>query len=127
MYYLRTVRNTTNIRAEIISLLHLLLKLTPTKKYTVYIDCKSIINCLDKKTKLITNNFKNKKGKTLSNADLYEKKFNTIGDNVVLKHIKGHMPTKQMNSDNKKFGLLDRFVRKCLRKKIKLELSHQKN
>lgn len=108
-------KNTNNSRAEIIGLINLISLLNPTNEYIIFTDCESIIRRLSNKEILINKDFKNKAGMPLSNVDLYKKLFEIIPNNIIIKHINGHMPIKLMADENIIFSTVDKFVRKLLR------------
>jgi len=113
------INNTTNTRAEIIALVKLINDLNPNQKYIIYTDCLGIINRLASKDKLIKKNFSNNRGVKLSNADLYQKMFEIVSENIKILHIDGHIATKLMNQDNMRFSELDKHVRSVLRSMVK--------
>lgn len=107
--------DTNNTRAEIIGLIHLINELDPNLKYIIHTDCQSILNRLMSKEKLIGKDFKNAKGEKLGNADLYQKLFEIVTENITLVHIDGHISREKMNEDNVIFSQLDKYVRRKLR------------
>lgn len=90
-------------------------------QYFIYTDCESALYRINSKDEIINNGYKTKKGKDISNAEYYKKLFNILNNvnNIQFKHIKGHLPKDQMDDDNKKFSILDQFVRNQLRSIIK--------
>lgn len=116
--YTQTIKNTNNTRAEIFGLITLINHLDPVKKYIVYTDCESIIRRIATKQKLIDSQFKNNKGELLHNHDLYQALFHLLNENIIVTHIKGHMPAGQMDDTNVNFSQLDKYVRKKLRNKV---------
>lgn len=110
------LKNTTNTRAEIVSLIKLIDNLESDKKYIIYTDCQSILNRIASKDLLIEKDFKNSKGEELNNADLYKKLFEVLTPNIKLVHIDGHLPTKFKDDNDKNFSELDKYVRSELRK-----------
>lgn len=117
------INNTTNTKAEIVSIIMLIKKLLEMniKKATIYTDCQSVINVIKKKNVFIINNFLSKNNKILNNATLYKELFELLDNHtdIIILHIKGHIPTKDMNDDNKIFSVLDKNLRSKLRKIIK--------
>jgi len=109
------VNNTTSSRAEILGLINVVKKLDMNKKNIVYTDCMTVIKRIGSKDKLIKSDFKSKKGILLNNGDLYKELFGLLNDNIIIKHIRGHVPTKDMNKNNEIFSKLDKYVRKLLR------------
>ncbi len=95
---LHRIKNTNNTRAEIIGLIKLLEKINNTinfdDKINIYTDCQSVLKRIKSKEKLIKNNYCNKKGIKLNNADLLEKLFLLLQPNIILNHIDGHIPKK---------------------------------
>jgi len=118
------LKNTTNIRAELMSLIKLLSGLNANKNYIVYTDCQSIINRVASKDELIKKNFMTNKGEELFNADLYKKLFELLTPNIKLIHIDGHLPVGQRNDDDREFSDLDKAVRKKLREIVKENLQN---
>jgi ribonuclease HI len=113
---IKKIKNTNNTRAEIIGIISLIENLDPFKNYIIYTDCQGILERLASKENLIRKNFKNNKGIELANCDIYQQLFDAVTDNIIIKHINGHMPTKIMNDDNIIFSMVDKYVRKALRK-----------
>ncbi|XWV24518.1 mg735 protein [Tupanvirus deep ocean] len=116
---IKIVGNTTNTRAELLAIVCLLNKLAPNIKYTIYTDCQGIIERLKSKDKLISKKFLNRKGVELSNADLYKQLFALVNNNITIKHIEGHIASKLMSDNNKKFSMLDKHVRNILRETVR--------
>ena len=116
---MNVLKNTTNIRAEIIGLINLLSELDPNKNYIIYTDCQSVLNRIASKELLIRKNFMANSGKELNNADLYKKLFQMLTPNVKLIHIDGHLPVNMRDDDDKEFSDLDKQVRHELRKLVK--------
>ncbi|XWV25750.1 ribonuclease HI [Tupanvirus soda lake] len=116
---IKLIEKTTNTRAELIAIVCLLTRLDPDTKYTIFTDCLTTIKRLESKNELINKNFKNRKGVELSNADMYKKIFELVNDNITIKHIEGHIASKLMSENNKKFSILDKHVRNILRHKVK--------
>ncbi len=112
------INNTNNTRAEFEVMIKLLECLSTDHKYIIYTDCQGITRCLNKKQKLIDSNFKNRKGQELANADIYKKLYELFLPNMTIVHIDGHIPTKLMSEDNKKFSHIDRTVRSILRQDV---------
>ena len=116
---INVLKNTTNIRAEIVSLINLLENLELDKNYIIYTDCQSVLNRIESKELLIKKNFMTNKGKELGNADLYRKLFDLLTPNIKLIHIDGHLPVNLKDDDDKEFSDLDKRVRQELRKIVK--------
>jgi ribonuclease HI len=112
------IENTTNTRAEIRGFLSLIDVLIPGKKYVIYTDCKTIIDRLQKKNELIERNFTTKKGKRLSQADLYQQLFMIDFTDIEVKHIAGHVKKSEMNAHNIAFSELDQVLRRELRRQF---------
>lgn len=109
------LRQTNNTRAEIISLIDLIENLNANSHYVIFTDCEGIIKRVQSKNKLVEKIFCNRKGKELNNADLYKKLFEILTSNITLEHIEGHIPTGNMNEDNRNFSELDKYLRSELR------------
>lgn len=113
------IEDTTNTAAEICVLIRLIEELINDHdhihKYTIFTDCQSIINRINSAQKLIDCQFKNRRGKLLTNAHLYCKLFDLLNPRIKIKHTAGHMPKLHMNNDQLIFSELDIAVRKRLR------------
>lgn len=125
------IENTNNTSAEVQGILNLVNTIVNNldiniTKYVIFTDCQSALNRINSKNKIIENDYKTKKGNCIANSEYYKQLF-AILDNIFLnhkiiiefKHINGHLPKNEMNDDNKKFHMLDKFVRKRLRYIIK--------
>jgi len=114
------IHNTNNTRAEILGFIDMTKNFNSQHHYVIYTDCLTIVNRLKIREELIKNNFSKKHGqKSLANADLYKKLFESVGPNIEVVHIPGHMPGQQMNADNQMFSKVDKLVRKKLRELVK--------
>ena len=98
------VENTTNTEAEVIGLVELLEVLDETGlKCTVYTDSESTINNIQKRTK---------------KSPLFDKIYCILDRNpdIALSHIQGHKPKGQKTDTDAAFAVVDKAVRKELRK-----------
>ena len=115
--FTKVIHNTNNTRAEYLAILDLLNHIDKINQYIIYTDCQGIINTINKKDKLISKNFRNKKGEDLANGDLYKLLFTVLENhhNISIVFTPGHMPSKLMNIDNQMFSQVDKLIRKELR------------
>ncbi len=130
----RIIKNTTNTRLELQTLLWALesVKLdnehTPSGEMgsiTIYTDCCAAVNLLRRRKKLNSVNYLSKrKGTTLVNADIYKGIF-TLYDELSpeLVWIKGHTPEKDRAGIQRIFAEVDRSVRNLLRSYIACKFS----
>ncbi|AZL89130.1 ribonuclease H [Megavirus baoshan] len=117
------IRDTNNTRAEIIVLLEILSKINHDLEYIIYTDCASLISRINSRDEIIRSNYKTRCGKDIKNADLYSQIFNKLQNNIKIKHIEGHLPTRNMNTNNIIFSQVDKLARKKLRQY--LSTNHQ--
>lgn len=84
---------------------------------SIYIDCKSVLSLLDRRTKLEASNYISKRSKRiLSNADLYKRFFvlyDDIKPNIIW--VKGHSAKRERTFVQNNFSYIDMIVRKELR------------
>ncbi|AEQ33037.1 ribonuclease H [Acanthamoeba polyphaga mimivirus] len=112
------IHDTNNTRAEIIVLLKILSEINQDQKYIIYTDCASLLSRINSQDKIIQSNYKTSCGKDIKNADLYHHIFNKLRNNIQIKHIEGHLPTRNMNTNNIIFSQVDKLARKKLRQYI---------
>ncbi len=108
-----------NIRAELRGVIEALKSQAPKQGISLYTDCQAISSLLKRRQKLESTGFITAKGKTLNNADLYEK-FYTHYDRVkpIIHWVKGHTRNYSRDDVAKNFSYVDRLVRKKLKEKL---------
>lgn len=114
------IKETNNIRTELISAIIALKSNKNTGKVVLYTDCQNIINLPSRREKLEKTNFiSQSKNRPLANTDLYLE-FYKIYDLLQpeLFWIKGHAPLHGADSLQRNFSFLDKAVRKKLREII---------
>nr|WBF70539.1 hypothetical protein [Megavirus caiporensis] len=121
----KIIHDTNNTRAEIIVLLKILSKINYNQQHIIYTDCASLLSRINSRDKIIQSNYKTNSGKDIKNADLYSQIFNKLQDGIQVKHIEGHLPIRDMNSNNMIFTQVDKLARKKLRQY--LSTHYQKN
>ncbi|ANB50830.1 hypothetical protein [Powai lake megavirus] len=114
------IHDTNNTRAEIIVLLKILSEINQNQQYIIYTDCASLLSRINSRDKIIQSNYKTRCGKNIKNADLYSQIFNKLQGGIQIKHIDGHLPTRDMNSNNITFSQVDKLARKKLRQYISI-------
>lgn len=90
------------------------------EELTVYSDSQNLSGLLTRRQRLEQNNFHSKTKRPLKNTDLYQVLF-TILDKYKIQFVKvkGHKPSKEKNSIDRIFSLVDRASRKALRNEIR--------
>ncbi|OGU61247.1 MAG: hypothetical protein A2X64_06715 [Ignavibacteria bacterium GWF2_33_9] len=116
--------NTSSTKAEIQTILSILEQISNSDfanlKINVCTDSQGITSLINRKSKLLENDYKSKTGKLFKNEELYrlfyeyEKKLNL---NFV--KIKGHSPSSQKDNLQVIFAVVDKFVRRKLKEIIK--------
>ena len=86
------------------------------KEISIYTDCQNILGLENRREKLESNNYKTSTGKILKNHILY-KEFYKKRDKLNCRFIKvkGHKPSKEKDSIDDLFTLVDRGSRDALR------------
>tara|TARA_B110000285_G_scaffold210597_1_gene252575 strand:- start:1514 stop:1981 length:468 start_codon:yes stop_codon:yes gene_type:complete len=113
---LKEFNNTSSTTLEIQILLWALRQIEDQRNVKVYTDSQNTLSLIERKTRLIKNDFKSKTGKELNNAALYRKFYSeTERLNIQLYKVKGH--NKSINKDliAQIFGIVDKESRKALR------------
>jgi len=113
---LKEFNNTSSTTLEIQILLWALRQIEDQRNVKVYTDSQNTLSLIERKTRLIKNDFKSKTGKELINAALYRKFYSeTERLNIQLYKVKGH--NKSINKDliAQIFGIVDKESRKALR------------
>ena len=85
--------------------------------FEIFTDCQTVSNLIERKQKLLDNDFKSKRsGKDLNNADLYREFFH-LQDiaKAKIRWIKGHTTKSERNEDAYYFSMIDKAVRAKLR------------
>nr|WIL04925.1 ribonuclease H [Cedratvirus duvanny] len=113
------IHNTSINRAELQGMINLIQHLEGYNNFTIFTDCENIVNKYQQREEIISRNFLTKNGKEIANSDLLRKFFAICKDNITIKHIQGHMTKQLMNDDNRNFSLVDKHVRRVLRKHLK--------
>jgi len=110
--------NTNSTKLELQTLLWALDKLHQVDgQIVIHTDSQTIVDLLDRRSKLEENDFKSKKSKPLNNGDLYRSFFTKIDLlNCEFIKIKGHQPSFMKNEIEQIFALVDKASRKALRK-----------
>jgi ribonuclease HI len=109
--------NTSSSRLELQTLLWALEELKGSKEnIIIHTDSSSIIGLERRRLHLEKSDYKSKKGKLLSNADLYQQ-FYAITDQLNCQFIKmvGHLPASQRTTIDEIFSLVDQASRHALR------------
>lgn len=117
----RRFKNTTSSKLELQSLIWALGNIKFKKrKIIIYTDSQNIISLLDRKEKLIKNNYTNKKDELLKNHKLYKRfyKLLTCNDCDIIK-VKGHKKSEDKDSVDRVFTLVDRASRDELRAEVR--------
>ncbi|BCS83431.1 ribonuclease HI [Cotonvirus japonicus] len=110
----------TNInRAELQGLIYLIKQLNNNQNYIIFTDCANIVKKYEQKQKIISRNYYTKKNKLIKNSDLFRELFGICGDNIIIKHIAGHVSKHLMTDNNREFSLVDKYVRRALRQILK--------
>ena len=113
---LKEFNNTSSTTLEIQILLWALRQIEDQRNVKVYTDSQNTLRLIERKTRLIKNDFKSKTGKELNNAALYRQFYSeTERLNIQLYKVKGH--NKSINKDliAQIFGIVDKESRKALR------------
>ncbi len=113
---LKEFNNTSSTTLEIQILLWALRQIEDQRNVKVYTDSQNTLSLIERKTRLIKNDFKSKTGKELNNATLYRQFYSeTERLNIELYKVKGH--NKSINKDliAQIFGIVDKESRKALR------------
>ncbi len=113
---LKEFNNTSSTTLEIQILLWALRQIEDQRNVKVYTDSQNTLSLIERKTRLIKNDFKSKTGKELNNATLYRQFYSeTERLNIKLYKVKGH--NKSINKDliAQIFGIVDKESRKALR------------
>lgn len=130
----RIVKNTTNTRLELQTLLWALelfkldnenMPFGEMGSITIYTDCCAAVHLLRRRKKLNSTNYLSKrKGTTLVNADIYKSIFALYDElSPELIWIKGHTPEKDRIGIQRIFAEVDRSVRNLLRSYIARKFS----
>ena len=109
--------NTSSTKLELETLLWAFKEINPkVKKVILYTDSQNIIGLQARKERFEKNNYLSKKQKPIRNRELY-KEFFTISDNLDLELFKvdGHKPSKQKDTIDTFFNLVDKASRRALR------------
>ena len=86
------------------------------KEISIYTDCQNILGLENRREKLESNNYKSAKGKLLNNHKLYKQFYKKIDKlNCTFIKVKGHKPSKEKDSIDDLFTLVDRGSRDALR------------
>lgn len=131
LVHIQQFKEINNIRAELRGILFAFEEINrrlgeiriPASKYikiNLYTDCQTVSNLLERRARLESLNFKNKKNVTLANADLY-KVFYQYNDqfNSNIIWLKGHVSVARRAQNNHYFGLVDKMVRCRLRASLR--------
>lgn len=113
---LKEFNNTSSTTLEIQILLWALRQIEDQRNVKVYTDSQNTLSLIERKTRLIKNDFKSKTGKELNNATLYRQFYSeTERLSIELYKVKGH--NKSINKDliAQIFGIVDKESRKALR------------
>ncbi len=111
----RQFEKTSSTQLELRTLIWALSEL-PTKTITAYTDSQNIPSLLERKERLTNNDFCSKSGKPLKNKALYQCFFETIETvDIEFRWLSGHKPSKQRDSIDRLFTLVDRASRNALR------------
>lgn len=121
--YVEKLKNTTNNKAKLYSIIKLLEILDDKNHYNIFVNFKKIIKILDNKDKLIKNNFINKKGEKKVDFELYEKLFELNLSNINFHHVNIPMiPRKSLDKNVKNFISLEKFIKNTIKFYIKHKL-----
>ncbi|MCG6190550.1 ribonuclease HI [Maribellus maritimus] len=87
----------------------------------VYSDSQNLAELMERRQRLEKNDFHSKTGKILKNAVLYRAFFAAV-DRLKIRFIKvkGHKPSREKNTIDRIFTLVDRTSRRSLREEIKM-------
>lgn len=86
------------------------------KEISIYTDCQNILGLESRREKLETNNYKSAKGKLFNNHELYKEFYEKIDKlNCTFIKVKGHKPSRDKDSVDDLFTLVDRVSRDTLR------------
>ncbi len=110
---------TSSSKLELQTLLWGLKCINPKGKIKIYTDSQNIIGLLDRRKKLVKNNFKSQNNRLISNHELYEK-FYEVCDQITAEFIKvsGHMKSNEKEAIDHIFTLVDRASRNALRNSV---------
>lgn len=114
-------KDTTSSKLELQTLVWALGSLKfKNRKIIIYTDSQNIISLLDRKERLIKNNYMSKKDEPLKNHKLYKRfyKLLTCNDCDIIK-VKGHKKKEDKDSVDKLFTLVDRASRDALRAELR--------
>jgi len=112
---IKRFEQTSSTQLELRTLLWALTNLRG-KSITAYTDSQNILSLLRRKDHLTLNNFCSKSGKAIKNKELYQLFFNTIASMDIEFHwLNGHKPSKQKDTLDHLFTLVDRASRNALR------------
>lgn len=114
----KTFENTSSTKLELQTLLWALgEQLNADKKVDVYTDSQNIILLPSRRLLLEKNDYKSEKNKLLNNHLLY-REFFRLTDllNCDFIKVKGHQPSREKDSIDRLFTLVDQAARKALRK-----------
>jgi len=109
--------HTSSTKSELQTLLWALNEIKPKKiNLVVYTDAQSIVNLLNRREKLEKNDYITKKGKFLSNFELYKEFYKLIDQfNCDFVKVSGHKSTNKKNNVDRIFTLVDKASRKATR------------
>ncbi len=86
------------------------------KEIFIYTDCQNILGLEKRREKLESNDYKSAKGKLLNNHELYKQFYKKIDKlNCTFIKVKGHKPSKDKDSIDDLFTLVDKSARTALR------------
>jgi ribonuclease HI len=108
--------NTSSTKLELENLLEALKAIRIEGDITVYTESQNIISLPERKSKLISKDYKNGKGVLLKNHLLYKEFFKLTKDKTVkFIKIKGHQPKGNKGELDKLFSIVDKASRKAIR------------
>jgi len=113
---------TTNTRLELQGVLCALEGLADGGSVEVFTDCVALPNLLERRARLESSKFISRNGRTLANADLYQRLFAEC-DRLVLRFhwMKGHKPSKECSATERMFAFVDKAARQKLRSHVEKE------
>ena len=114
---LKTLQNTSSTKLELQTFLWAIRQVNHERKNVIaFSDSQNLISLIDRKEKLIKNNFKSSTWKLLNNAELYQEFYNiTKGLNIEFVKLKGHSKMEFKSDFDKVFKLVDKATRRALR------------
>lgn len=112
---IKRFENTSSTKLELQTLLWALSEI-PEQKVVSYTDSQNIVGLLDRRDRLIEQDFCSKGGRRLRNQELYREFYQVIEDfEIEFRSIKGHKPSRNKDRMDEVFTLVDRASRNALR------------